>query len=488
MHATPVVKQAQVAIAELDDYRNFLKNLQNDVNQYVQTTHASADGGVTVRSGADIVRDERNLPDSSSARANHLDAEGQKAAGQKDFASAEKKFQKAVEEDPKFTRAWLNLARTLMNQMQYETALDAMRKAVDTDPKNLWPRKLYGSTLVTLRRYEAAIQVWKDVLGLTPDDLYALNQVAWALMQQRRFDEAVPYAEAAAKKEASEPEEVRLGTVYSKAGQKDKALAVWQKVLESDSKPDTLNDISYEMADLKVDVPKAIEYAQRAVNDQERASQDVSLSSLLDSDLACTAKIGMFWDTLGWAEFRAGDLSKAEEYLKASWLLTQDAIVGDHLGQVYEAEKKKAEAIHMYRLALASPDGRAAAGDDPKNHLEHLGVKPYSALVPIPRGEEGGGEELSHMRTIKLKKLIPGTASAEFFLLLNHTSKVEEASFISGSEELRSATDALEDLDLQLTFPRGSSAKLVRRGILMCSKLSGCNLVLMTPASVHSVK
>jgi hypothetical protein len=37
-----LIKLHEVPVAEFDDYRNFLKNLPNDVNRYVQTSSSSA--------------------------------------------------------------------------------------------------------------------------------------------------------------------------------------------------------------------------------------------------------------------------------------------------------------------------------------------------------------------------------------------------------------------------------------------------------------
>jgi hypothetical protein len=60
--------------------------------------------------------------------------------------------------------------------------------------------------------------------------------------------------------------------------------------------------------------------------------------------------------------------------------------------------------------------------------------------------------------------------------------------FSGGSEELKSAGGVLSGTKFQVAFPEGSSARLVRRTVLMCSGISGCNAVLFTPDSVKSVK
>jgi tetratricopeptide (TPR) repeat protein len=117
------------------------------------------------------------------------------------------------------------------------------------------------------------------------------------------------------------------------------------------------SDVAYELAVSNTALPKALEYAQHAVEQQESESRGVNLSKLTPDDLARTRRIGSFWDTLGWVHFRLGHLDEAETYLYAAWLLSQSPTVGDHLGQVYEQQNKTAKAIHMYRLALATPEG-----------------------------------------------------------------------------------------------------------------------------------
>lgn len=492
-----VIKMREVPVAELGDYRSFLKNMQNDVNRYVQTSSSKASMSTARIAGSAMpamfpgfVTGIRNLPDSTSPEANRLEADGRNSAGQ-DSASAEIAFKRAVEADPKFTRGWVELASVYLARLETDAAIDGFRKAIDCDPKALVVRKFYAAVLMFLRRNQAALEAWQDVIKIAPDDSDANSIAGSLLIQDKRYAEALPYLEAAAKNDTSEPTQIRLGSAYLKAGQTEKGSAIFQKVLETDTKPVALNDIAYEMAEANTNLPKALEYAQRAVEAQERESHDVRLSSLLQDDLACTQKIGSFWDTLGWVEFRLGNLEQAETYLHAAWLLSQMAVVADHLGQVYEQEKKTEQAIHMYRLAVATPEGRMAAGDEPRKHLEHLGAKGPTTLQEMMRKPDRSGDELSEMRTAKLKHLnldFPTAAiTAEFFLLFNSSGKVEEASFVSGSERLRSATGAFSDVNFQVAFPPGSSARLVRRVIVMCSKISGCQAVMYSPGSVHSV-
>ena len=187
--------------------------------------------------------------------------------------------------------------------------------------------------------------------------------------------------------------------------------------------------------------------------------------------------LAAYWDTLGWVYFKMSDLLLAEKYLASAWELSQDATIADHLGQVYEQDHQPQTAVRMYRLALAVNSDLP----DTQKRLDHL------APTKAKPGSVGLGGDLSQMRTTKLPRLVPGTASAEFFFLFAPGPKLEEVKFVTGSEKLRTATKTLSATTFHVPFPPGSNARLLRRGILACYPSSGCALVLLPPGSVHSV-
>ena len=91
------------------------------------------------------------------------------------------------------------------------------------------------------------------------------------------------------------------------------------------------------------------------------------------------------------------------------------------------------------------------------------------------------------MRTTKIPELKLETGSAEFFVLIGPASKVEGVKFISGSEKLKPAEKNLSSARFNAVFPDDGPTKLVRRGILSCSAITGCSFVLYTPDMVRSV-
>jgi tetratricopeptide (TPR) repeat protein len=426
------------------------------------------------------------LPASNSSQANQLEADACAAVRRGDHPAALTAFKRAVEADPKFMRARLELAAGYMASGMGDWALEVLRQAVASDPQSALARRGYVSALGSLHRTDDAIAACSEAVKITPDDPEANSALGSLLLLQKRYSEALPYLEVAARNDISPSGQARLGSAYLWAGQIEKGTVILQKIADANSNPMMLNDIAYDFAEANADLGKALEYAQHAVTEVEEESRDIDLSNLLTDDLACVQKLGYFWDTLGWVHFRLGHLDLAESYIRASWVLSQSALVGDHLGQIYEQQKKTEKAVHVYRLALAAPDANASTGsaDDTRQRLEHLTGEKVAPKWP---GAESSASELGELRSVKLKQLVPGSARAEFFLLFSPGPKVEDVKFISGSEELQSIDQVLSDANFQVAFPEGSSSRLLRRAIVTCSSDTGCEAVLLTPDSVTSV-
>src|SRR5262249_29739367 len=116
--------------------------------------------------------------------------------------------------------------------------------------------------------------------------------------------------------------------------------------------PDVLNNVAFELAENKSGLDLARDYASKAVSELEKRSLDTANSD--DAALRVTYQLTLVWDTFGWVYFEMGDAARAESYVRASWLLGQHAVVGHHLGQIYEKLGKTKEAAHTYELAMAA--------------------------------------------------------------------------------------------------------------------------------------
>jgi len=181
------------------------------------------------------------------------------------------------------------------------------------------------------------------------------------------------------------------------------------------------------------------------VDGAEADTADINLDDLSLKDVQTVPVLAAYWDTLGWVNFRIGNLDQAEKLLCAAWSLTQDPLIADHLQQVYRKQGKKHEV-------------------------------PRDALA------------LQELRTVRLGKLSRKHVTAEFYLLFAPGPKVVDVKFISGSDELSDAGKPLAAAKFDIPFPGDGDVQIVRRGILDCEpELPGCVFVLIPPNSVHSV-
>src|SRR5439155_20568496 len=269
----------------------------------------------------------------------------------------------------------------------------------------------------------------------------------------------------------------QLGAAYLHGGDEEKSLAAYARALELDPGADMRNDIAYELAEAGKKLPEALAYAQKAVREEEEASSQLKTDELQIEDMQHTHRLGMYWDTLGWIYFRMGTLDQVEKYLRAGWNLPQDPIIADHLGQLYEKEHKNQQAIRMYRLALAAASAWQGKFDmeETRSRLSHLG----GSATGGPFNSPVGGEELSRLRTVKLPRIVPGSASAELMLLFGQGSKLDGVKFVSGSDKLKSADKLLNATKFDMPFPDDGPTRVVRRAILGCYSAWGCSLVFM---------
>lgn len=507
-----VGKMREVPVAEFDDYRNFTKHVSDDVSRYVYMQTSSDSGAIVPYAPAtpndapilgasaaerlrSFISGIQELPASGSSDANKVETDGRLSLGLGDRSAAMNAFKSAVELDPKFTRAWLMLGVVYMATGQNDQAIDAFRKAIDSDPKELFARRTYAIALEHLRRVDTAIDAWRDVLKIAPDDTRANTELGSLLVQKERYKEALPYLEAAAKNDSSPGIQANLGWTYSRAGEKEKAIAAYSKLADLDKKGEYFNDAAYQMANADLGLPLALEYAQKAMRAAEEESQKITLAGLKVVDLGRIIQVAAYWDTLGWVNERMSKLPEAELYLRASWKLTQDGVVAGHLCHVYRREHRDELAIQMCRMAISRLSMSQQVGvnqykielDAAQENLDHLTggkAKPLNAVDE--------SSQVIRERTFKVPKFLPGTESAEFFVLLgsdgkSKTFKVEDVKFISGSDKMKLQGKQLKTIDFNFPAPDGVPARFVRRGILGCYQYTGCSFVLLDPATVNSL-
>lgn len=284
--------------------------------------------------------------------------------------------------------------------------------------------------------------------------------------------------------EFPDPLHVALGKAYLKIPDAEKAMAEFKEGLGEDAEVNELNDAAFALAEANVHLPEAQDYSARAVSALSEKSMDISPEDAKPSDFSLMLQLAANWDTLGWIKFRAGDFPGAEKYLQSAWEIAQDAVVGEHLVEAYEKLGKKGKAAAICNMALATFSSYQNTIAKSKLSEEMTSLRPYlsnsstQAAHPVQ-----GSVALSDMRALTVPfhtKLQANSASANFLISITTGPKVDHVVFVSGAEELRSATDALAALRYPQSFPDATATRVIRRGILSCSVYSkNCTFVLM---------
>lgn len=483
----------EVLSAQYAEFKEFRKAIADDYDAFIPLTSTAASSpsvAPAISAVASFQRSIRDLPDSKEHESLRLEGEARDAVSRKDPQSAISSLYRAVALDPKFARAWIMLGGLLMSSHQFDAGLDAFHKATVANPKEPLIYKAFGYFLMAGAKFQEAVPVWQDFIKVAPEDVDGPANLGSALFQLKRYSEAASALESAVKLHPERSSLQRqLASAYLRADNDEKAVAMFQKVFDLDHGTDTLNDVAYEMAEADKQLPLALQWAEKAVRAEEEASQKINLPALQIEDLDHHLKLAAYWDTLGWVQARMSKLDQAEKYLNAAWRLSQDGVAAAHLCQVYERLHKTQAAVHMCRLALyrlpltrAPEMARAAAQmEEARSRLEHL--SPGSTRSQNPASST---DELFRMHSFKLARLVPGTASAEFFVLLASDAntpefKVQDLKFISGAEKLKSYGKVLTSIDFKVSAPDNVPARFVRRGIFGCYQYTGCSFVLLDP-------
>jgi tetratricopeptide (TPR) repeat protein len=456
LHAerTLTTKEREVQPAEFDAYRKFLKAVQKDGRGYIPLSSPT---------GSNFPSNGVN-PDALS-----LYNQGRQAMQLRDIPGAADYFQQAVEKDPKFAMGWTALGMAHATMGSRDQAVDDLKKAIALDPTQVVAYEALATLYMMQRRTDEALAVWKQLEQAAPSNVTAPIRVGAILLNLKRYPEALTEMQAA---ETRNPENaeilLQLGVAYAKTGAPDKAYATFQSALQIDPSSNNLNSIAYEMANSSLKLPEALQYAQKAVGEEEAATAEIDINTATPEDFASASRLAAYWDTLGWAYFRNGDLDEAGKYLNAGWRLSQDPTIADHLGQLYEKEGKNREAAHAYAEAIAT-------GHAPDHSQERV-----DALGGDRSADYAGAGDLQSLRIVKVA-LTPKPkdhANADFAVLLSPGGRVD-ANFVSGSEELRTAGKALAAAKFDFPFPDQGPVKMLRRGILDCEpELKECSFAM----------
>ncbi len=291
-------------------------------------------------------------------------------------------------------------AQALLSQGRLEDGAAYLRSRSEADSLDPTIAAMYGRALLLLGDSEGAVSEFRRSTRLEPGDRVVTGMLSRLLIALDRPEEGVPLLEwIHSRYEALEPEFISLAAGYSMIGDPERAEAIldtatarfgdtapilrargsmhylagdydgaidaYEKLLEIDENSVTaLNFIAYTLADENRDLERALEYARRAVELEEGNP--------------------LLRDTLGWTQFRLGNMKEARRELDLSVELGGDnPVILEHLGDVLLELGLVDEAVAVWTKALESSPGRASTIE----RIEGTGALVPAKLRGSPNGE-----------------------------------------------------------------------------------------------------
>lgn len=171
-------------------------------------------------------------------------AEMLKASGLLEEALVE--FEKAIEENPKLTVAYLGAGDIYRQQGNYPEAEKRYAKAAEVEPRNFDAQYLHGLTLQLMNRVSEAVRAYLRALAIRPEDFEANLNLATAYLQLKEPGQALPYAQRAVRlNPSSGPARVNLGSVYAAMDRHAEAVTEYLQAAEQmDLSPELLLNLA----------------------------------------------------------------------------------------------------------------------------------------------------------------------------------------------------------------------------------------------------
>ncbi len=258
---------------------------------------------------------------------------------QRQFKMAEIYLRLARELDPQNDKAKLFLGAVLERTDRDEAAMKAYKEIAESSAFSISARLSESDILFSQKKYEQGIAVLKSIKNENTDRI--LNRsLGRAYLITEDYGKALPYYEALiasmskTELEADPSPRYLRGICLERLGRWPEAVKDFEFVLANrPDDADALNYLGYTWVDKGVNLPKAFKMIEKAV--------------------ALQPESGAIIDSLGWAHYKLGHLTKARDYLEdAVERSPTSATIVDHLGDVYWKLGRQKEARYQWQRAL----------------------------------------------------------------------------------------------------------------------------------------
>ncbi|HEX9179033.1 MAG TPA: tetratricopeptide repeat protein [Burkholderiales bacterium] len=301
------------------------------------------------------------------------------------YAEARKEFQRLVKDSGDNPDVLMAVGLLSLQLKDLDTAESTFRTLMELDYRDPDAVRYYlGQVQEERKRYDEA-ELWYRSVTRGENLLSAQTKVAQMLAKQGRLDEGVKYLQRVEPQNNQQRAQLSMAEaqLLREAGRYQEAYELLGKALEKlPNYPDLLYD--YAMAAEKLDKLEVMEANLRklmqikpdhahAYNALGYTLADRNLRLQEARDLVARAlKLApddpFIMDSMGWVEYRLGDLDASLTILKRAYEVRADPEIAAHLGEVLWAKGERAEAQRVWKTALK---------DHPENETLRSTVKRF---------------------------------------------------------------------------------------------------------------
>ncbi len=288
---------------------------------------------------------------------------------QKDYERALDILDQMIVDDPKDVKVQIQKALVYVEMKDPHRAITDLKRIVQIHPSELRVRDYLGWLYEQIDDVEGAIEAYRTNIDMESTFYDSRIHLGILLYRLTRYDEAALHLARAVGLKPDNPEtHFLLGLSYLQAEAFEQATSAFEKGLEYHPNDENLRfnlGAAYDKLDRFPDVVREMEavlalnpehadalnylgysYADRGINGEKAVE-------LTRRAVALKPDNGAYVDSLGWALFKIGRVAEAlREIQRAAELVKDDPVIFEHLGEIYLTQEHQEAAKDAWIRAL----------------------------------------------------------------------------------------------------------------------------------------
>ncbi|GBL47385.1 TPR domain protein [Sulfuriferula multivorans] len=296
---------------------------------------------------------------------------------QNQYAAARDEFRQLAKEVPGNPELGMAIGLLSLQLNDLDGAESAFKAVLATSPADAGAAQIYLGQVAELRKQYDQAAKW--YLSVAPGAHYISAQIRYAglLAKQGKMAEARTYlhnlkvdgeadkiqlieAEAQLLRETKDYKGVYELLSHALASRPDSPELLYDHAMAAErvNKLDVLEKDLRHLIQIKPDYAQA--YNALGYTLADRTNRLTEAVQLLDHALKLAPNDAFILDSMGWAQYRQGNLDKSLDYLQRAFALRKDPEIAAHLGEVLWAKGNRDEARKLWQTALdGSPQNQA---------------------------------------------------------------------------------------------------------------------------------